>query len=71
MPESPNRDEQDPPDRKPASGPRLTGRDFAGASFAANEREQTADHRGESQQSRVDDTPRADGEREEIPRDES
>ena len=71
MPESQDRDEQDAPERTPSSGPRITGRDFAGASFAADQREQTSDHRGESQLFRVDDTPRAEGDREEIPRDES
>ena len=71
MPESQDRDEQEVPERTPASGPRITGRDFAGASFAADQQEQTADHRGESQRFRADDTPRAEGDREEIPRDES
>ena len=50
-------------------GQRIPGRDFAGASYASTEREQTADHRGESERHRADDSPGAgEGER---PRDES
>ena len=42
--------------RRRGSGPRITGRSFAGARFASDERrEQTADHRGESQGHRLDD----------------
>ena len=41
--------------RRHASGPLITGRSLAGARFASDEREQTADHRGESQGQRLDD----------------
>lgn len=42
--------------RRRASGPEITGRSFAGSKIASDERiEQTADHRGESQQHRLDD----------------
>lgn len=42
--------------RRHASGPKITGRSFAGSKFASDERrEQTADHRGASQAHRLDD----------------
>jgi hypothetical protein len=42
--------------RRRASGPLISGRSFAGAKIASDERrEQTADHRGESQRHRLDD----------------
>ena len=41
--------------RRHASGPQINGRSFAGNKFASDEREQTADHRGENQRGRLDD----------------
>ena len=41
-------------------GPTITGRSFAGASIASTQREQTADHRGESRVHRMDDSSGAD-----------
>ena len=52
-------------------GYRIPGRDFAGASYGSTEREQTADHRGESHAHRMDDAVEADEERGDLPRDES
>ena len=37
-------------------GQRITGRSFAGTSFAADQREQTSAHRGESRDHLMDDT---------------
>ena len=48
---------------QPASGARITGRSFAGTSIASTEREQTADHRGESEGARLDDREATDPER--------
>jgi hypothetical protein len=53
------------------SGQRIPGRDFAGASYASTEREQTADRRGESERHRMDDAQNVGGEEQEGPRDES
>jgi hypothetical protein len=58
-------------ERRPPSGPPITGRSFAGTSYASNEREQTADHLGESEKFRADDTPEFEPGREDIPRDAS
>jgi len=63
-------------DRTPASddeqkGQRIPGRDFAGASYASTEREQTGDHRGESHKHRGDDAENVDGDEQNAPRDES
>ena len=51
----------------------IPGRDFAGTSRAADQREQTADHRGESRETLMDDTVSepVDQERGLAPRDES
>jgi hypothetical protein len=63
-------------DASPGASPRseeITGRSFAGTSRASDQREQTADHRGESREHMMDDTisdpvDQAEGRR---PRDES
>lgn len=52
-------------------GQRIPGRDFAGASYASTEREQTADHRGASERHRMDDAQNVGGEDRDRPRDES
>jgi len=52
-------------------GYRIPGRDFAGTSFASTEREQTADHRGESERHRMDDAQSLEEDQEGRPRDES
>jgi hypothetical protein len=57
--------------RRHASGPLITGRSFAGTSRASDEREQTADHRGENQRPRVDDGGSRGDEQRERPADES
>ena len=62
-------EEQDAADQR--GGHRIPGRDFAGASYASTEREQTADHRGESHAHRMDDGVVGDEERGERSRDES
>ena len=53
-----NENEQDT-SGEPAEGQgqRIPGRDFAGGSYASNEREQTADHRLESDDYTVDEAP--------------
>lgn len=53
------------------SGPTITGRSFAGASYGSNQREQTADHRGESQKHKLDDGGSRTDEHERRPADES
>jgi hypothetical protein len=58
-------------DAKPSRGYRIPGRDFAGTSFASDQQEQTADHRGESRDFVVDDVQAEPGERGDVPRDES
>jgi len=58
-------------DAKPSRGYRIPGRDFAGTSFASDQQEQTADHRGESRDYVVDDVQAEPGERGDVPRDES
>jgi hypothetical protein len=58
-------------DAPPSRGYRIPGRDFGGTSFASDEREQTADHRGESRDYVVDDVQADPGERRDVPRDES
>ena len=46
----------DESDEEQQRGMRVPGRDFAGApSFASNQREQTADHRGDSRAHMMDD----------------
>lgn len=61
MTDQTNNDDADLPQRdaggrRRASGPKITGRSFAGAKIASDERrEQTADHRGGSQSHRLDD----------------
>ena len=62
-------EEQDAADQR--GGHRIPGRDFAGASYASTEREQTADHRGERRKHRMDDAAAADEQRGERSRDES
>lgn len=57
--------------RRHASGPLITGRSFAGTSRASDQREQTADHRGESQRHKLDDGGSRSDERSERPADES
>ena len=57
--------------RRHASGPLITGRDFAGTSRASDVREQTADHRGESQRHKLDDGGSRSDVRSERPADES
>jgi hypothetical protein len=52
-------------------GQRIPGRDFAGASYASTEREQTADRRGASERHRMDDAQNVGGEEQDRPRDES
>jgi hypothetical protein len=62
-------EEQDRADQR--GGHRIPGRNFAGTSYASTEREQTADHLGESQKFRMDDAVEADTEQRDVPRDES
>src|SRR3954471_24654013 len=57
--------------RRHGSGPLITGRSFAGTSRASDQREQTADHRGENQHYRLDDGGSRVNENEERPADES
>lgn len=58
--------------RRRASGPKITGRSFAGARFASDERrEQTDDHRGASQGHKLDAGGSRSDENREIPADES
>ena len=57
--------------RRHGSGPLITGRSFAGAKFASDEREQTADHRGENQRTRLDDGGSRANVNEDRPADES
>jgi hypothetical protein len=52
-------------------GQKIPGRDFAGASYASTEREQTRDHRGDSERHRMDDAQHVGGEEQGAPRDES
>jgi hypothetical protein len=52
-------------------GYRIPGRDFAGTSFAADEREQTEAHRGESRDHLMDDAQAEGEDRGDVPRDES
>ena len=54
---------------KPSRGYRIPGRDFAGTSFAADQEEQTATHRGDTLRTRMDDTGA--GAHDGPPRDES
>ena len=54
---------------KPSRGYRIPGRNFGGTSFAADEEEQTATHRGDAQRTRMDDQGASDHEG--PPRDES
>lgn len=58
-------------EREEGGGQRIPGRDFAGTSYASTEREQTADHRGETRRHRVDDAQAGDDEGRERSRDES
>ena len=66
-------DQQDQQDQqreeKPSRGYRIPGRDFGGTSFAADQEEQTATHRGETLRTRMDDTGA--GAHDGPPRDES
>jgi hypothetical protein len=58
--------------RRRASGPEITGRSFADTKMASDERrEQTADHRGESQGHRLDDGGARADENRQRPADES
>lgn len=58
--------------RRRASGPRITGRSFAGTKFASDERrEQTADHRGASQGHKLDAGGSRSDENRDVPADES
>jgi hypothetical protein len=52
-------------------GQRIPGRDFAGASYASTEREQTSDRRGNSEGHRMDDAQNVGAEDQGAPRDES
>jgi hypothetical protein len=56
-------------DEKPSRGYRIPGRDFANTSFAADQDEQTATHRGDAGRTRMDDQGSDD--HSDIPRDES
>ena len=68
----PEKDEADAGTERDASrGYRIPGRDFAGASYASTEREQTADHAGEGERYRLDDTQNVGGDEQIRPRDES
>jgi hypothetical protein len=74
MAERDSHDEQlDPQDEaqgeKPSRGYRIPGRDFANTSFAADQEEQTATHRGDAGRTRMDD--QGSGDHPDIPRDES
>ena len=54
-----------------AHGQRIPGRDFAGASYASTEREQTRDHRGTDERDRAGEGEGAGAGAEEPPADES
>jgi hypothetical protein len=54
---------------KPSRGYRIPGRDFANTSFAADQEEQTATHRGDAGRTRMDDQGSDD--HTDVPRDES
>jgi hypothetical protein len=62
-------DEKSSQGEKPSRGYRIPGRDFGGTSFAADQEEQTATHRGDTQRARMDDTGA--GPHDGPPRDES
>ena len=42
-------------EERPGSGPTIHGRSFAGANIASDEHQQTADHRGDNDNTRLDD----------------
>ena len=58
-------------EEKPGSGPTIHGRSFAGANIHADEREQTADHRGDNENTRLDDAVNPGRGRSERSKDES
>ncbi|MFL5574870.1 MAG: hypothetical protein ACJ79S_02730 [Gemmatimonadaceae bacterium] len=58
-------------EKKPSRGYRIPGRDLAGASYGADEEEQTADRRLESEHFRLDDGRLVGDADQDHPRDES